>query len=137
MECLANGAGRAVDAGWSSRAICDGSIRTLAAIDQRRPFPARLRLAAFAPFLPSAVRVLFGSFEIVFFFFAARAAFLTFLRAAAFCFELAIWQISDASLAGFDCKNDCANLAVSPQPLNQGGFMSGRYVFESGRTRTA
>jgi hypothetical protein len=59
----------------------------------------RLRLAAFAPSLPSAVRVFFGSFEMVFFLFAARAAFLMFFRAADFCLELAIFSSStdDAS----------------------------------------
>jgi len=36
------------------------------------------------------VRVFFGSLEIVFFLFAARAAFRTFFRAADFCLELAI-----------------------------------------------
>jgi hypothetical protein len=40
--------------------------------------------------LPSAVRVLFGSLEIVRFFRAAFAAFLTFRRAAARCLALAI-----------------------------------------------
>jgi hypothetical protein len=49
-----------------------------------------LRFAAFAPSFPSAVRVRFGSFAIVRFFFAARAAFLMFRRAAARCFEDAI-----------------------------------------------
>jgi len=40
-------------------------------------------LACFA----RAVRVFFGSFEIVFFRRAAAAAFLMFLRAAALCFD--------------------------------------------------
>jgi hypothetical protein len=34
--------------------------------------------------------VLFGSLEMVFFFFAAEAAFLMFRRAAAFCFAVAM-----------------------------------------------
>ena len=46
--------------------------------------------ATFAPCLPSAVRVARGSFEIVFFARAAFAAFLMFLRAAAFCFAVAM-----------------------------------------------
>jgi hypothetical protein len=50
----------------------------------------RLRAAAFAPSFPSAVRVFFGRREIVFFRLAALAAFLMFLRAAAFCFVVAI-----------------------------------------------
>jgi hypothetical protein len=40
--------------------------------------------------LPSAVRVFFGSREMVRFPFAAFAAFLMFRRAAAICFRLAI-----------------------------------------------
>jgi hypothetical protein len=53
-------------------------------------FFVHLRRAAFAPSFPSAVRVRFGSREIVFFFRAAAAAFLMFLRAAAFCLEVAM-----------------------------------------------
>jgi hypothetical protein len=49
-----------------------------------------LRFAAWAPFFASAVRVFLGSFEIVLFRFAAFAAFFTFLRAAVFCFVVAI-----------------------------------------------
>jgi hypothetical protein len=49
------------------------------------------RLATFDPRLPSAVRVFLGSFEIVFFPFAALAAFLTFRRAADFCLAVAIY----------------------------------------------
>jgi hypothetical protein len=49
----------------------------------------RFRLAILAPCFPSAVRVFFGSREIVFFVLAALAAFLMFLRAAAFCFVVA------------------------------------------------
>jgi hypothetical protein len=47
--------------------------------DQRRFFRAA------APFLPNAVRVFLGSLLIVFFRFAAAAAFFTFLRAAEVC----------------------------------------------------
>jgi hypothetical protein len=45
----------------------------------------RLRFAAAAPFLPSAVRTDFGRCAMVRFFLAALAAFLMFLRAAAVC----------------------------------------------------
>jgi len=51
---------------------------------------ARFCFATFAPCLPSAVRVARGSFEIVFLERAAFAAFLMFLRAAAFCFAVAM-----------------------------------------------
>jgi hypothetical protein len=50
----------------------------------------RFFFAALAPCLPSAVLVFFGNLEMVFFLVAARAAFLMFLRAAAFCFAVAI-----------------------------------------------
>src|SRR5439155_10060104 len=54
------------------------------------PFEApRLRAAALAPSRPSAVRVFFGSFVIVFFRRAADCAFFTFLRAAWRCFCVA------------------------------------------------
>jgi hypothetical protein len=51
-----------------------------------RYFPRR---ATFAACLPRALRVFAGSLLIVRFLFAAAAAFATFRRAAAFCFELA------------------------------------------------
>ena len=54
------------------------------------PLPSRLRFAACAPFLPRAVFTRLGSLLIVPFFLAALAAFLTFFRAAAFCFEEAM-----------------------------------------------
>jgi hypothetical protein len=41
------------------------------------------------------VRVFFGSFEMVLFRFAARAAFLMFFRAAAFCLEVVIVGIEE------------------------------------------
>jgi hypothetical protein len=50
----------------------------------------RLRLATFAACLPNAVRVRFGSFDIVRFRFAAAAAFLILRRAAARCLADAI-----------------------------------------------
>jgi hypothetical protein len=56
-------------------------------------FDDRFRFAACAPFFPSAVRVFLDRCEIVFFFFAAVAAFLMFLRAAAFCFAVAMCGI--------------------------------------------
>src|SRR5262245_60910502 len=59
-------------------------------LDQIRQVVARFRLAAFAPSLPSAVRVFFGRCAIVRFFLAAREAFLMFFRASVFCFVLAI-----------------------------------------------
>jgi hypothetical protein len=52
--------------------------------------PRRLRRAAFAPSLPSALRVLLGSRDIVRFRFATPAAFLMLRRAAAVCFALGI-----------------------------------------------
>src|SRR5947199_3094135 len=52
-------------------------------------FAAFWRLTLFAC-LPSAVRVFFGRCVIVFFFFAAPAAFLMFWRAAVRCFSLAM-----------------------------------------------
>ncbi len=60
--------------------------------------------AAAAPFLPSAVRVFAGSLEIVFFFAAAFAAFLTLVRAAARCFGEVIREDNPAML----CRNFCA-----------------------------
>lgn len=51
---------------------------------------ARLRLAILAPCLPSAVRVFFGSFAMVFLRLAAAAAFLMFFRAARFCLDVAM-----------------------------------------------
>jgi hypothetical protein len=55
------------------------------------PFDApRLRAAAFEPSRPSAVRVFFDSFVMVFFLRAPVCAFLTFLRAALRCFSVAI-----------------------------------------------
>jgi hypothetical protein len=45
----------------------------------------------FAAFLPKAVLVLFGRLFKVCFLFAEAAAFLIFLRAAVFCFSLAIF----------------------------------------------
>jgi hypothetical protein len=51
---------------------------------------ARFRRAAFAPSFPSAVRVFLGRFATVRFRFAVAAAFLIFLRAAVFCFVVAI-----------------------------------------------
>ena len=52
-----------------------------------------MRLAAFAPSLPSAVRVFVGKFATVRFRFAAAAAFLMFLRAALVFFRdaIALW----------------------------------------------
>jgi hypothetical protein len=47
-------------------------------------------LAASAPFLPNAVRVLAGKWEMVFLDFAAVAAFLMFFLAAARCFSVLI-----------------------------------------------
>jgi hypothetical protein len=49
-----------------------------------------LRFATFAACFPSAVRVLFGSFDIVRLRLAAFAAFLMFRRAAALCLADAI-----------------------------------------------
>lgn len=54
------------------------------------PFAYRFRLAAFAPSLPSAVRVFFGRLAIVRLRLAACAAFLMFRRAAALCFDEAM-----------------------------------------------
>jgi hypothetical protein len=51
----------------------------------------RLRLAALAPSLPSAVRVFLGNREMVRFRLAALTAFLMFFRAAAFCFVVAMY----------------------------------------------
>jgi hypothetical protein len=51
---------------------------------------ARFRFAAAAPFLPSAVLVFFGNLEIVFFAFAAAAAFLMFFFAAVRCADVAM-----------------------------------------------
>jgi hypothetical protein len=56
----------------------------------------RCRFTLFACF-PSAVRTLFGRREIVFFLRAARAAFLMFRRAAAFCLEVAMRESTSAS----------------------------------------
>jgi hypothetical protein len=50
----------------------------------------RFRRAAFAPSVPSAVRVVLGSRAIVLRFRAAAAAVLMFLRAAAFCLDVTI-----------------------------------------------
>jgi hypothetical protein len=72
-------------------------MRRRRARNNNRHLPARLRFAAFAPFFPSAVRVLLGNLEMVFFFFAARAAFLAFFRAADFCFELAIGNLESGA----------------------------------------
>jgi hypothetical protein len=47
-------------------------------------------LAASAPFLPNAVRVFTGKWEMVFLDFAAVAAFLIFFLAAARCFSVLI-----------------------------------------------
>jgi len=59
----------------------------------------RLRFAACAPFLPSAVRTDFGRCAMVRFFLAALAAFLMFLRTAALCLDGMIppaeWLSSD------------------------------------------
>jgi hypothetical protein len=49
--------------------------------------------------LPSAVRIFFGNFEIVFRRLAAAAAFLTFLRAADLCFDVVI-VVSSGCVAG-------------------------------------
>ena len=61
-------------------------------LDRQRAFSprylmdtARLFFAAFAPCLPSAVRVALGKCATVRFFFATAAAFLMFFLAAAFC----------------------------------------------------
>jgi hypothetical protein len=51
--------------------------------------PLFLRVA-FAPSFPSAVRVCFGKWAIVFRFFAAAAAFLIFAFAAVRCFSVAM-----------------------------------------------
>src|SRR4051794_16606350 len=56
-------------------------------------FALRFCAATFAPCLPSAVRTLAGSFEIVFFFLAAAAAFFTFFRAAMRCFVLDMGEL--------------------------------------------
>ena len=61
----------------------------------RAPYFFFARLTLFAC-LASAVRVFFGSFEIVFFRFAAAVAFLMFLRAAFFCFVVAMRLLSVA-----------------------------------------
>ena len=53
----------------------------------------RTRFATFAPCFPSAVRVFLDKCEMVFFLFAAAAAFLMFLRAAARCFVLAMMSL--------------------------------------------
>jgi hypothetical protein len=49
-----------------------------------------VRFATFAPCLPRAVRVFFGSFAMVRLRFAALAAFLMLRRAAARCFVVAL-----------------------------------------------
>lgn len=57
---------------------------------QRRGRYRRFLRVAFAPCLPSAVRVFFGKCEIVRFFFATFAAFFIFFRAVERCFRDAI-----------------------------------------------
>src|SRR5439155_20607349 len=64
------------------------------AVAYRRPRFCRFTLLAC---LPSAVRVLFGSLEIVLLRLAAAAAFLMFRRAAAFCFADAMRAVYSRS----------------------------------------
>jgi hypothetical protein len=61
----------------------------------------RFRLAAFAPSLPSAVRVRFGKWATVRFLFAALAAFLMFRPAAARCLDDAIYPSAECRLLLF------------------------------------
>jgi hypothetical protein len=63
------------------------------------PAQRYLRAAA-APFFPKAVRTFLGRWGIVFFSLAAVAAFLTFFRAAAFCFSvlMALFSPSEKDL---------------------------------------
>src|SRR5690242_8306899 len=73
-------------------------MRSGGADEGHRP---RFRFAIFAPCFPRAVRVFFGNLEIVFLRFAARAAFFTFLRAAAFCLDVATVMFLGS---GFYCR---------------------------------
>src|SRR2546421_11081942 len=67
------------------------SVTVIAPAPLPVPFEApRLRAAALAPSRPSAVRVFFESFVIVFFWRAPAWPLLTFLRAACRCFRVAI-----------------------------------------------
>jgi hypothetical protein len=59
-----------------------------------KTYDNRLRRAAWAPFLPNAVRTDLGKCAIVRFFLAALAAFLMFLREALLCFDEAIFASS-------------------------------------------